>query len=301
MAQAGVAGGQIGGEDAKEALLADQPGAAAPVADDQKQTTQANDQQFTEEQSTTVQAMIETAVTAAVGELKTEYEGPGGHLANVRSQLMTQANEAENEFDAERADFEQTIHQLSVKDMDENARAGFERDLYRERAVGLAGQLEDSRGALAASQQMGTYIRGLVQGFDVDINELNLDSVEDLSETAFTAAATAHQKTVQQLADATEKLEALQDKADVTPSEAEKADGKAVLPEAPAVTTQVGGAAVKATTLLDLRKSLSQGMDSLISEETLFDLAENPEETGVDLNIVLEALAAELETYEEAE
>ncbi len=290
MATAAVAGGPIGVRD--EPLPDTSQGLSSPEEKDPQQTL-ANEQGITEE----VQAQIDKAVEEAVAGIKQEYEGAGGHLANVRSQLMTQANEREDQFAAERGDFEDTIHQLSVKDMDEGARASFERDLYRTRAGELTGQLQDTRAALEASKQMGNYVRGLVKSFDVDIDDLDLDDVNKLSETAFTAAANAHQKTLQELADATEKiqtLEAADGEAETSASEAEKA----VLPEAPDVTTQTGPSASEATSLLDLRKSLSQGMDSLISEETLFDLAENPEETGVDLNVVLEALQAEIDALE---
>ena len=290
MAKAAVAGGPIGVRD--EPLPDTSQGVSSPEEKDPQQTL-ANEQ-ITEE----VQAQIDKAVEEAKAEIKQEYEGAGGHLANVRSQLATQANEREEQFTAERGDFEDTIHQLSVKDMDDSARATYERDLYRERAGSLANQLQDTRAALDASKQMGSYVRGLVKSFDVDIDDLDLDDVNKLSETAFTAAANAHQKTLQELADATEKIQTLEaTTADTSPSEAEKA----VLPKAPDVTTQTGPSASEATSLLDLRKSLSQGMDNLISEETLFDLAENPEETGVDLNVVLEALQAEIDALEVVE
>ena len=297
MAKAGVAGGQIGGEDATLLAVGTEP--VSPDAGATENQPQANDQPFTDE---TVQAMIDIAVADAVEGVKTEYEGSGGHLAKVRSQMQTQANEQATEFAAERAGFESDIHQLSVKDMDEGSRALYERDLYRDRATGLAGQLEDTRTALAASQQVGSYVRGLVQEFGVDIDDLNLDSVEDLSNTAFTAAATAHKRTLTELAEATERIQELEEGvAETTPSEAEKA----ALPEAPDVTTSsaTGAAAPSATSLLDLRKKFSAGLadGQLITEETLFDLAEDPEVTGVDLNVVLESIQAELDALEPAE
>ena len=242
-----------------------------------------------------VTAMIEVAKDA----IRAEYEGPGGHLAQVRSQYARTLNEREAAWDGQRQQFEDALHQSNTKGLSEQDRAMYERDLYKERSSLLLDQVQQTRADLAAARQMGTYVRGLQESFGVDVKDLDLESVDRLSETAFTAAANAHQQTLSELRAAQDKIATLELKATGNASQ----DGTGAITgaiEAPAVTTVIGGTKTSPVTILDLRKSLSVGRNTLISEEELFELAENPEETGVDLNVVLESLRAELANLEEA-
>ena len=266
---------------------------STPVEKDQSAASQPKEQ-LTKEQ---ISELIESAKT----ELRAEYEGPGGHLAKVRSQYARTLNEREQVWEGQRQQFENALHASNTRDLNEQDRAVYERDLYKDRSALLFDQVQQTRADLAAARQMGTYVRGLQESFGVDPKDLDLETVDALSESAFTAAANAHQNTLSELRAANDKVQTLElqisGKAALAGTENAPAS-KAVV--APAVTTVIGGTKTTPVTLLDLRKSLSVGRNNLISEEELFELAENPDETGVDLNVVLESLRAELANLEEA-
>jgi hypothetical protein len=266
-------------------------GVSAPAEKDQS-ALPAVKEPLTEDK---VAEMIETARAA----IKAEYEGPGGHLAQVRSQYARTLNEREQTWDGQRQQFEDALHQSNTKGLSDQDRAVYERDLYKERSSLLLDQVQQTRADLAAARQMGNYVRGLQESFGVDVKDLDLESVDRLSETAFTAAANAHQNTLAELKAAQDKIATLELRTtgNASPEGTEAASGAI---EAPAVTTVIGGTKTSPITIMDLRRSLSVGRNTLISEEELFELAENPEETGVDLNVVLESLRAELEGLEEA-
>ena len=285
-----VAGGPIGVDDNKS-MPKIEPGVPAPAGKDQQAPPQTNEQLSKEQ----FEAMIEDAKAS----IRAEYEGPSGHLARVRSQLARAANEREQEWGKANSELETALHSANLKGLSEQDRAVYERDVYKEQSESLRGQVAQAQADLAAARSMGQYVRGLQEGFGIDPKDLNLDSVDDLSQTAFTAAVNKHQDTVTQLRAAEDKVKTLElqmagGKPPVTPVGAASA---AIVP--PAVTTVTGVTQAAPTTLLDLRKALSVGREKLISEEELFDLAENPEETGVDLNVVLESLRNELSNLTE--
>lgn len=288
MGNVAVAGGPIGvgrNEPMSEDFGA---GVSAPADKGQTASPPAKEPVLDEAKVT---AMIEVAKDA----IRAEYEGPGGHLAQVRSQYARTLNEREQAWDGQRQQFEDALHQSNTKGLSEQDRAMYERDLYKERSSLLLDQVQQTRADLAAARQMGNYVRGLQESFGVDVKDLDLESVDRLSETAFTAAANAHQQTLSELRAAQDKIATLELKA--VGNESQDSTGAI---EAPAVTTVIGGTKTSPVTIMDLRKSLSVGRNTLISEEELFELAENPEETGVDLNVVLESLRAELANLEEA-
>ena len=290
MSPVAVAGGPIGLGDEP---MPGKPGAAALAADVQAAPPTPNEQPLTKEQ---IEAMIEDAKAS----IRAEYEGPSGHLARVRSQLANAQNVREQEWRSNQEQLESALHSANLKGLSDQDRAVYERDLYAEQAQTLRSQVAQAQADLEAARSMGQYVRGLQEGFGIETKDLNLDSVEDLSQTAFTAAVNKHKDTVTQLKAAQDKVKTLElqisgGKPPVTPGETTQT--AAIV--APAVTTVTGVTKVAPTTLLDLRKALSVGREKLISEEELFELAENPEETGVDLNVVLESLRTEISQMEE--
>lgn len=292
MGNVAVVGGPIG--------LGDEPltekselGVAAPAAKGQEAPPQSNEQAPTKEQ---IEAMIEDAKAS----LRAEYEGPSGHLARVRSQLARSYNEREQAWRQSQGQLEDALHSANLKGLNEQERAAYERDLYKEQTALLRDQITQTQAELESARSMGEYVRGLQEGFGIDTKDLNLESVEDLSKTAFTAAVNAHKDVVNKLRAAEDKIKTLELKGadSTTPAPAgETTQTRAVEP--PAVTTVTGVTKTTPLTLTDLRRSLSVGRDKLISEEELFEMAENPEQTGVDLNVVLESLRNELAGLEE--
>ena len=290
MGNVAVAGGPLGVGD--EPMSKDyERGVVATAANDQS-AAQPVKEPLTEDK---VAEMIDTATAA----IRAEYEGPGGHLAQVRSQYARTLNEREEAWNGQRQTFEDALHSANTKGLSEQDRTVYERDLYKDRSALLLDQVQQTRADLAAARQMGNYVRGLQESFGVDVKDLDLESVDRLSETAFTAAANAHQQTLSELKAANDKIATLELKM-VGNASPEGTVIEPVLPVAPAVTTVTGVTKMAPMSILDLRRSLSVGRNTLISEEELFELAENPEETGVDLNVVLESLRAELEHLEEA-
>lgn len=290
MGNVAVAGGPIGlGNESPMPKI--EPGVSAPAEKAQEAPPRTNEQ-LTQEQ---VKKMIEDAQAS----LRAEYEGPSGHLARVRSDLARSFNEREREWGKANSELETALHSANLKGLSDQDRAVYERDVYKEQSDVLRSQVAQAQADLAAARSMGQYVRGLQEGFGIDPKDLNLDSVDDLSSTAFTAAVNKHRDTITQLRAAEDKVKTLElqiggGKPPVTPAGAASA---AITP--PAVTTVTGVTQAAPTTLLDMRKALSVGRDKLISEEELFELAENPEETGVDLNVVLESLRNELSNLTE--
>jgi hypothetical protein len=227
--------------------------------------------------------------------LAQEREVYEGHVSKVRSDLMRAQAEREKEFEDRDRRYQEKIINLETKDLDDSERAIYEAKAYRERAADLEARLEAERARATQAENMGAYISGLAQGFGVDLKDLDLSSPEALTESGFTAASSNYQEAQSRI----QELQGIVDdlKSGKTGDKVEKPK----VEDAPDVVTGITGESPSgAPTLLDLRKSVSKqlGVDGIISEEELFDLAERPEETGVDLNQVLPAIEKELAELE---
>ena len=123
------------------------------------------------------------------------------------------------------------------------------------------------------------------------------------SRTAFDAAAENYKEQGERVQELETLLNKAKGQGDSEGDEEEEPKPKVEDP--PKVVTETGGTASGEPTLIDIRKSVSKNMGlpegQLITEEELFDLAENPDETGVDLNMVLPAIQAELEALAKEE
>ena len=251
-------------------------------SEDPQNDQQANDETFNKAQ---VQEMIDKAQEGMVSR-----DDVTEQIGNVRSSLTRSQNEERAGWDTEREQFRDALVNVQTRDMDDGARNAYEAELYKGRSEELRTELLQTRQSLESAQQMGSYVQGLVQGFGVDISDLDLTNVDTLSQTAFAAAAERYQETAGELRQAKERIQELQGGQD---DEAP--------PEAPEVVTTTGGTPDRSPTIEDLRKSVSEdaGLDYTISEEQLFEMAERPDETGVDLNVVLDAIESELANLEE--
>lgn len=269
-----VAKGPLGSGSASQPKAGAQGGVASPDAKDQTQA-QANEGLYTKSQ---IDEMIAAATKGMVS--RGEMEDSVGR---VRSQYDRARNEERGTWEDRDRAYQGRIHELTVKDMDENARARYERDLYASRQQELEDRLYQVQAELETSRQSGQYLKALQESFGVDIKDVDLTDVDSLSRSAFQAAANAHMKLRQEL----DELKAGKQPVDSTTVPAKKA---------PDVVTQAGGTSAAPVTLMDLRKSVSQrmGLDRIISEDELFGLAERPDQTGVDLNVVIQAMEAEL-------
>ena len=289
MAPDAIAGGPIGLE--QEPLPDDRTGAgAADKADDLKaQTTATEDQSFTRAQ---VEEMIKEVTDKMVTTDEMEI-----NVGKVRSQLDGARNVERAEWADRDAAYQQTIHNLNVRDLDESDRAQYERDVYYQRAQELQDRLNSQTTELEATKQVGPYLKHLVDGFGISLAEVDLDNIDTLSQSAFDAATTAHQKLKADLETANAKITSLE------ADDVSESSSPAKVVNSPDVVTEVGQTVSSPTTLYDLRKSVSQrlGYDHVITEEMLFEMGERPEETGVDMNVVVQAMteAAEAEGSEE--
>jgi len=269
------------------------PGDEKDTKGDDQETPQANEELLTMEQ-------VQTQIDTATQELRVESEKD---INNVRSDLMRAHNEREKAWDEQDKQYQETILELQTKDMDEADRAVFESKHYVKRNIELQERLDQTQADLDQSRNMGAYISGMAQAFGVDIKELDLSNPEKLSQTAFDAAA----ENFKEQGERVQELEGLLDKAKGQGDSEDDVDGvpKPKVEKPPIVVTETGGTASGEPTLIDIRKSVSKNMGlpegQLITEEELFDLAENPDETGVDLNMVLPAIQAELEALAKTE
>ena len=259
-------------------------GVPAPAGKDQPQPQATDSPQVSPE----VQKMIESAVAEATKGMVSRDEMEL-NVGRVRSQYMRQHNAERSQWESQDQAYQEQIYGLTVKDMDENARARFERDLYAKRAAELEERQAQVQSELEASKAIGPYLKHLVTGFGVKLEDINLEDVDQLSETAFQAAVKAHQDLRTQYGDLERKYKELET------GGAHQKPNVGGTPAAPDVVTKAGGSIDTAPTILDLRKSVSQrmGMNRIITEEELFDLAERPDETGVDMNVVVKAIEAE--------
>src|SRR3990167_9683366 len=232
-----------------------------------------------------VQKMVESAVAESTKGMVSRDEMEL-NVGRVRSQLMRATNAERSQWEAQDKAYQEQIYGLTVKDMDENARARYERDLYAKRTTELEERQAQIQSELEASKAIGPYLKHLVTGFGVKLDDINLEDIDQLSESAFQAAVKAHQNLQTQYNELDRKYKEL------APNQ-EQNVGKT--PTAPDVVTKAGGSIDTAPTILDLRKSVSQqmGLSRIITEEELFDLAERPDETGVDMNVVVKAIEAE--------
>ena len=211
------------------------------------------------------------------------------NVGRVRSQYERARNEVRWVWDERDRNYQTKIHELTVKDMDENARARFERDLFAQRTAELEERQAQTQAELEASKLTGQYLKALKENFGVDIDQVDLSDMNNLSQSAFDAAAQRYKAVKAEL-----------DTLKSTKTETKTADQSSALKAAQDVVTKSGGTNAGPTTLLDLRKAVSQrlGIEGLISEDKLFEMAERPEITGVDMNVVLDAIQAELDEQE---
>ena len=279
MAPDAIAGGPLGLE--QEPLPDDKASAgAADQADDQKTQSPA-----TEEQSFT-RAQVEELIKEATKEMVTTDQMET-NVGKVRSQLDRARNEERADWADKDTRYQDAIHQLQVRDLDDGARAVYERDMYAGRAQDLQDRLTQQEMELEATKQVGPYLRHLVDGFGINLTDVDLSDIDALSQSAFEAATTAHQELKAELVTAQEKIVSLEKEPE---NLSESSAAKVV--NSPDVVTEVGQTITTPMTIFDLRKSVSQrlGLDHVMTEEQLFDMAENPELTGVDMNVVVQAM-----------
>ena len=282
-----VPGGPIGLRD-DEPLPKTGEGVAAPAAKDPTAPAEGNEQTFSQSQVDELKASW-TEETRAEIQAETEKQ-----IGNVRSDLMKAQAQERKDWQRRDSQHEKLVHDLTVRDMDENQRNAFEAKLYAERNLELSQRLAQTEEDLAAANQMGSYMQGLATSFGVDLKDLDASDLDRLSETAWDAAANKHKQVLQELETARQELEVARTG---KPVEDGGEPQKPPLPKAPEVVTDVGETPKGVPTILDMRKSISQklGLDTLISEDYLFELAENPEDSGVDLNVLLPAIQAEID------
>jgi hypothetical protein len=233
--------------------------------------------------------MIQSAVAEATKGMVSRDEMEL-NVGRVRSQLMRATNAERTQWEAQDQAYQEQIFGLTVKDMDENARARYERDLYAKRSAELEERQAQVQSELEASKAIGPYLKHLVTGFGVKLEDIDLEDIDRLSESAFQAAVKSHQDLRTQYSELERKYKDLE-----TGGTQQKPNVGDKTPAAPDVVTKAGGSIDTAPTILDLRKSVSQkmGLGRIITEEELFDLAERPDETGVDMNVVVKAIEAE--------
>jgi len=261
-------------------------GAAPPGAEDPK------DQSLTQEGDTFTRAQMDEALASQKVDLEVQ-------INDVRSSLSKAQNIRQDAWDAERAQWQQRdaqqqrqIFDANVQGMDDDARAKFERDYFEQRTVELENRLASTDQKLAAALAMGEYAQNVGKAFGVKTEDLDMSSPENLSASSWEAATSEHQSVLKELGDVRKELE------EVRGGKTEESSESETLPKAQKVVTQTTGKTTGNPTLLDLQKTIGQkrGLDHPITEEELFDMAERPEETGVDLNVVLQATYDEIAT-----
>lgn len=277
-----VAGGPIGTEEGGLPLLQPDQEASPPGEEAPKDQLQAKEETFTK-------ADVEKLIEDARQEVRVATQKD---INQIRSDLTRAQNEERKTWQEQDDAYQNEIHGLRMKDMDDATRAVYERDIERERATILRQRLDTTEEQLTLALQTGQYIQGIATAFGVELKDLDMTDMSKLSETMYEAAADKHQEALQEIDTLRGQLTEVR-KSGKTGEEPEPG-----LPEAPDVVTQKGKAPPSYPSLLDLRKSLSADPNNIISEETLFELAERPDETGVDLNVVLQAVKAELEKTE---
>ena len=279
MAPEAIAGGPIGLEP--EPLREDEigEGATTPVEDPQSQSPATEDQTFTKAQ---VEDMLKEMTEGMV--TRDEMET---NVGRVRSQLDRARNEERAAWAEQDRTYQDTIHNMNLRGMDEDARAKYERDVYYQRSQELESRMVSQEAELEAMKQVGPYLRHLVDGFGIDLADVDLSDMDALSQSAFDAAQSAHKELKAERDQLADKLAALEGG-----DEGNLSQSPAKVVTSPDVVTEVGQTISSPTTIFDLRKSVSQrmGLDHVITEEQLFELAERPEETGVDMNVVVQAL-----------
>ena len=242
-------------------------------------------------------AEVEKILKAETDRLTTELrKDTEAQVGNVRSQLMKAQDAREKEWEARDRAHKQQIHDLNTKDMDETARNAYEATMFRERAEELDQRNQALAQELAQQQGMTNYVQGMTQQLGIDIADLDMSDPDALATSGWAAAQ-------KMIGDLQGKVKELEDgkKEEPTPEKKPVAAPKVVSP--PSVVTDVPSQSAPPVTLVDLRKSLSErlGLKETMSEEKFFEYAERPDESGVDLNEMLPALAAGAETSEEEE
>jgi hypothetical protein len=281
MAPEAIAGGSIGLEPVP--LREDEIGVEAEIpqiSDDPKtQSPATEDQTFTKAQ---VEEIVKEVTEGMVTRDEMEI-----NVGKVRSSLDRARHEERSAWEERDAAYQQTIHQMNLRDMDEDSRAKYERDVYLQRSQELQDRLVQQEAELEATKQVGPYLRNLVDGFGVQLSDVDLSDIDSLSQSAFDAATGAHKELK---AERDKLLDELATLRGATGDETDSSPAKVV--NSPDVVTEVGQTVSSPTTIFDLRKSVSQrmGLDHVMTEEQLFELAERPEESGVDMNVVVQAL-----------
>jgi hypothetical protein len=281
MAPEAIAGGPLGLEPAP--LREDEIGVEAEIPQisegPETQSPATEDQTFTRAQ---VEEIIKEATADMVSRDEMEI-----NVGKVRSSLDRARNEERAQWAERDARYQETIHNMNLRDMDEDSRAKYERDVYLSRSQELQERLIQQEAELEATKQVGPYLRNLVDGFGIQLTDVDLSDIDSLSQSAFDAAQTAHKELKAERDKLMDELATLRG---ATGDETETRTAKVV--NSPDVVTEVGQTVSSPTTIFDLRKSVSQrmGLDHVMTEEQLFELAERPEESGVDMNVVVQAL-----------
>src|SRR3989304_5265104 len=173
-------------------------------------------------------------------------------VSAVRSDLSKAHARRQAGWEKERQGFEEQLHGLATKDLDEPARASYEAKRQQERADALEAKLDKISAELEASRNMGAYVQGLTSAFGVKVEELDLESLDSLTASGWSAAAKAFQEQRQRSQQLEQELSKLKETGTKTGTKA------AEVTEPPDVVTDSRGVAKGTPTLYDLRKSVSQ-------------------------------------------
>lgn len=283
MAPEAIAGGPLGLEPVP--LREDEIGVEAEIpqiSDDPKTQSPATENQtFTRTQ---VEDILKEATEGMVSRDEMEI-----NVGKVRSSLDRARNEERSAWEERDSAYQQTIHNMNLRDMDEDSRAKYERDVYLNRSNELQDRLVQQEAELEATKQVGPYLRNLVDGFGVQLSDVDLTDIDSLSQSAFDAATGAHKELKAERDKLLDELATLRGGEGAQTTDTVTT---AKVVNSPDVVTEVGQTVSSPTTIFDLRKSVSQrmGLDHVMTEEQLFELAERPEESGVDMNVVVQAL-----------
>ena len=156
-----IAGGPLG--LGSEPLPKDETAGGVPalVGKDQPQPQATASPQVDPE----VQKMIQAAVAEATKGMVSR-DDMERNVGAVRSQLMRAANAERSQWEAQDRAHQEQIYGLTVKDMDENTRARYERDLYAQRTAELEERQAQVQAELEASKAIGPYLKHLVSLFE---------------------------------------------------------------------------------------------------------------------------------------
>lgn len=201
-------------------------------------------------------------------------------VSKVRSDLMRAHAQRQKEWEERDKHYQQQLHDLAVKDMDDASKSKYEADFYRGRVLEMEKELSEVRQQMGETTQMLGFTKALQEGFGIGMKDLNVESPENLMESGWQAVTNSYQQLRQE-------LDELRTKGTTPPPPTPR--------DAPPVVTDVGGQTGGPSTLTDIVQSVGKQLGREISEEELFMLAERPHESGVDLNQLLPAIQAEID------